>query len=98
MNTRTQFQKNRDLANYWSGVIGDPKFDQVLTHVRAAVVEYAPSRDELRGVELALHTLATIGEAEPGGFQFPSPGITHEIETLRTGTKTRKQNQKNESL
>lgn len=86
MATKELFLKDRKLASDWRGIAGGNTFETVLTYARAMIVEGAPSRDELRGVELLAHTLTTMAEPNEVPFNFPSPGLHHDVDAMPEAT------------
>lgn len=80
--TKDLFLKDRKLASEWRGIAGGTAFETVLTYARAMIVERAPSRDELRGVEMLAHTLLNMAEPEETAFEFPSPGLVHDVDAM----------------
>lgn len=67
------------LAQWWSSVIDDPRFDLVLTFARAELMELQPSQENMRGAEIAFVTLHSMCQPEPTANEFPSPGLHHDF-------------------
>lgn len=80
--TKDIFLKEKELASWWRGIAGDPRFEKVLAFARSRIFEGAPDREELVGAELMVHTLTNLAEAEDQPFEFPSPGLHHEADQM----------------
>jgi len=83
----TSFLRDKELSGWWNGVVQDSRYEKVLTYARSAVVESAPERTELIGMERLLHILGTMSENEPEPFKFPPSGLHHEADKLPTKPK-----------
>lgn len=82
MATKEQFLKDKRLAAQWRTIVGDGLLDKVLLYARGEIVERAPSREELVGAELMAHTLQQLAEVEPEPFEFPNPGLHHDLDRV----------------
>lgn len=82
MATKDQFLKEKKLATQWRTIVNDGLLDTVLLYARGEIVERAPSREELVGAELMAHTLKQLAEVEPEPFEFPNPGLYHDIDRV----------------
>jgi len=76
------FQSKKDLCKWWAAVTGDPRFDDVLLHVRSMILENAQTTESLAGARHYENSLSTIGQAEEEGDDFPSPGLHHILDEM----------------
>ena len=86
MNSKTLLQQNKPLSAWWSGIVDDPKFEQVLLHVAAASFEAYPSQEKRDGVMLTITLLQTICQAEEQPVDAPTPHLQHNLELKRKST------------
>jgi hypothetical protein len=80
--TKELFLKDKKLAAQWRSIVNDGLLDLVLLYARGEIVERAPSQEELRGAELMAHTLHELAEVEPTEFEFPNPGLHHDLDRM----------------
>lgn len=75
------FQKQKELCAWWSGVVDDPRFNQVLLHAHCAF--HAESMDQLKGAteyERVLSSLPTADETGENLLDHAAPGLHHNID------------------
>lgn len=77
------FQGKKDLQNWWLTVTTDPRFDEVLLHVRSMILEYGATTESLTGARYYENALVTICQAEEIGDEFPTPGLQHVFDAKR---------------
>ena len=77
MSGKTLLIRDKDLSSWWVSIAHDPRFDQVLGHVRAELCEADLQSDSLRGANHALALLQTITDNQTGFNHVPSPGLDH---------------------
>lgn len=82
MTSKEQFLRDKKLAGEWNSITKGETFEKVMLHVRCAMMETAPSREELIGAEHVIHLMSNIAENEAQPFDFPSPGLHHEIDAM----------------
>ena len=70
----------QSLAQWWVAIARDDRFDRVLLHLRASLLESAPTPEEQRGIQLALDNLLTLADNENQTIPFPSPGLHHHFD------------------
>lgn len=83
----TLFQSKKDLCQWWAAVTGDPRFDDVLLHVRSMMLEFGPTTESLEGARRYENALVSIGQAVELGDDFPSPGLHHDLDELPASTQ-----------
>lgn len=88
------FQSKKELRKWWAQVTEDPRFDDVLLHVRSMILQYGPSADQLAGARYYENAMVTIGQAEEVSDEFPSPGLHHEIDVMPPVQQPTKPNRK----
>lgn len=76
------FQSKKELLQWWAAVTGDPRFDDVLLHVRSMILEYNQTTESLAGARYYENALVSICQGEDLGGEFPSPGLHHPPFTL----------------
>lgn len=77
MSGKTLLQRDKELCKWFVSVIHDPRFEQVIGHVRTELCEADLPSDNLRGANHALALLQTITDNETGFDRVPGPGLDH---------------------
>jgi hypothetical protein len=83
MDTKTQFLSNQNLASWWGGIANDARFDQVLLHASGCALEGCPSEQERAGALKFKEILLTLSNADAEPVKFASPGLNHDLESVR---------------
>ena len=83
MTAKAQFLANEKLKAWWSKIVEDEKFDQVMLHASAIALEGCPSSDQRDGVLAFKMILSTMPEAESSDVLFAKPGLSHDLEPKR---------------
>ncbi len=81
MNAKTQLLTlDKQLANWWSGIVGDSKFDRMMMLLKAASFEGNPTQEQMHGVQQFIELMQTITDAEAAPTKFASSGLLHSLE------------------
>ena len=76
------FQTKKDLREWWAKVTSDPRFDDVLLHVRSMILEYNQTTESLAGARHYENALTSIGQGEELIDDFPNPGLHHQLDIM----------------
>lgn len=87
---KTLFQSKKELREWWAVVTGDPRFDDVLLHVRSMILDNNQTTETLAGARYYENALVSIGQAEEMGDDFPSPGLHHDLDELPIAQQLKK--------
>ncbi len=79
---RDEFQKNKELAAWWKGIVENPLFSQVQLWVRSDLAFKLESKDAMSGAMLYESTMTGLVDVDPAGPPLPSPGLNHMAEKL----------------
>ncbi len=91
MNTKTLFQRDEPLCNFWLAVCKQDNFEKVLAYAMAELFDDNMTSDELRGAKKLKQKLMTIADLdETGGLSQIASGLEHDV--LGTALKAREQN------
>ena len=82
MPTKELFLKDKKLAAQWRTIVNDGLLETVLLYARGEIVERKPTQEELVGAELMAHTLKQLAEVDPEPFEFPNPGLHHDLDRV----------------
>lgn len=80
MNASELLRRDKQLVEWWVGVVHNPQFDQVIAFVRAKLSEEPIEREQMLGVNKAIDTIRTISDGDESLQPFPSPGLTHNFD------------------
>lgn len=84
-------QQDKELCKWFVSLSHDPRFLQVLGHVRAELCEEDLPSDNLRGANHALALLLTITDNQTGFDAVPGPGLDHRtLEQILESTTQKK--------
>lgn len=82
MNAKENFLRDKDLVKWWVSITHDPRYDAVVTHARSMIMESAMERAEMVGARHILGVLETMAETPDKAFEFPSPGVIHNVDKM----------------
>lgn len=82
MNAKANFLAKKELAAWWASVAHDSRFTEILTHARSFIMESRPQLAEIQGAERLIVVLETMSDNEVASFEFPSPGLIHNVDKL----------------
>ena len=74
----------QSLAEWWTTICHDDRFDMVMTYARADAFERKMPYENLVGAGEMLDTLKHFAETEAGFDAFPTPGLIHHMPTKET--------------
>jgi len=77
--SKKQFQRNKPLSNFWSGILTSPEFGLVIVHARSAMIESATGADEMRGANRFINILVDLPNQDEEPVDMPSPKIVHDL-------------------
>jgi hypothetical protein len=75
MTSKSLLLLNKDLCAWWVSVSHDPKFDQLLVHLRAQLPDEVDGWEQLKGANKTLELLLTITDNPPSTSDMLSPGL-----------------------
>lgn len=77
MNAKIIFLANKDLAAWWANIAHDSRFELVLIHAQAVLMESCPEKARAEGAEAMKATLLDLPDNEGDTTFIPSPGLHH---------------------
>lgn len=94
-NAQTQFQKHKDICDFWTAVAMTDNFQTVVTYARAVIMENGGlSPDMLAGVNLLATTLVSMCETQEPLPSVISTGLVHDLTPQRNTTPPTKKSSK----
>lgn len=73
----------QSLAQWWTSICRDPRFDLVLMHARAELMELKTRHEHIVGAEVMINTLLTLPDAEEPLAEYPNPNLHHHFDNLK---------------
>ena len=80
MNAKTLLSKNEPLSKWWSSIVGDGRFDQVMLILKADSFEGSPSPEQLSGISQFIASMSSIVNAEEPPTLYARPGLNYETD------------------
>jgi hypothetical protein len=81
MNAKQLLVKNEPLSKWWSSIVGDSRFDQVMLILKADSFEGSPSPEQLSGITQFIASMSSIINAEEPPTLYARPGLNYETDT-----------------
>ena len=82
MSAKDQFLRDKKLSGEWNNIVKGECFEKAMLHVRCALMETGPTREALVGAEHVIHLMEVIAENTEIPFEFPNPGLHHNIDSM----------------
>lgn len=83
MSSHELFLQDKKLRAWWSKIVDDPQFDQVMLYASATALEGCPSEEQRGGVIKFKDILENLCEEEPANIAFPRPKLSHDLDVHR---------------
>ena len=83
MDAKTLLSKDKKLLQWWTSVIEDARFDQVMLILKASTFEGNPTVDQQSGITQFISSMENIVNADEPPTVYASPGLNHNLETVR---------------
>lgn len=83
MNAKELLSKDKKLLQWWTSVIEDARFDQVMLILKASTFEGNPTPDQQSGITQFIASMESIVNADEGPTVYASPGLIHNLEIPR---------------
>jgi hypothetical protein len=80
MNAKEMLAINPPLVAWWSGIIGDPRFDQIMMILRAHSFEATLSPEQQVGVATFIASMENIVNADAPQTVYPKSGLKYDTE------------------
>ena len=83
MNAKTILSQDKKLLAWWSSVVGDSRFDQIMLILKADSFEASPAPEQMTGVTNFISSMSTIIDSEAAPTAYASPGLSHDLDIKR---------------
>jgi len=93
MDAKQLLAKNEALSKWWSSVVGDGKFDQVMLILKASTFEGQPTPEQMGGITRFIELMSSITQAGEPPVKFASPGLHHDLDVPRRTVQPPETNQ-----
>ena len=80
MNSKELLLSDEALKNWWSGIVGDVKFDKMMLILKAATFEGSPSPEQTAGITKFIESMLSIANKDAAPVAFSQPGLKHNLE------------------
>jgi hypothetical protein len=91
MDSKTQFLSDKKLLQWWTGVVEDARFNQVMMHLKAATFEGNPTVEQQSGISQFINSMESIVNPDEGPTVYASPGLNHNLEITRKTAEPEKE-------
>ena len=89
--SKSLFQRDKELAQWWAAVAHDERFAKVLIYARSEFLDTNMDGARLTGAKNFEQVLLSLSDSEnETPFRYPDPQLHHDIDDPRTETVTSK--------